>query len=289
MKRRTLLGVVAAVGSTTGCLESHPLPPVRGRVVRTSVAVVRDGTETVLFRATPEGVEDAPALRAARAAAAENETSAASPDSDSASPTLNVSAGVGEALARRFDAVRYYLTVEHESRVHFYDVAPGQRLRYRARPEVFRQVMPGDRVLFAIVPGGSPRFKNAASILREGTVTRKRLRVATESQGNDVTVRTVFTATPDGVRRDGGPDVSLPLSESRLTTLRDRFDEVRLSMRVDHAVGGGTVTRTYRADRRPFNRLPFDDATSFAVETVEAGARISALDPDSPFYDEEPW
>ena len=291
MRRRTLLGLVAAVGSGAGCLTSHPLPPVRGRVVRTSVVGVRDGSETVLLRATPEAVEDAAAMRAARAAAA---------GSDASAPPapLNVTSGVSGELSRRFDAVRYYLTVDHESRVRLYGVAPGESLRYRARPEVFREVLPGDRVLFAIGPGGSPRFKNATTIFRTGTVTRKRLRVVSETStscggalclGTDTDVRTVFAVTPDGVRRDGGPDVSLPLSEARLTELRDRFDGARLSVAVDHDVGGRTVTRTYRADRAPFNRLPLGDPTAFAVETVEDGSRVSALDPDSPFYADQPW
>lgn len=295
MNRRTFIGSLAALGGLgagSGCLgshplRSHPLPPVRGRVVRTSVVGVRDGdTEDVLLTATPDEVDLADAMRAARAETVGSD--AAGGDGGDATPAFAVPPALHTALLDRFDDVRYYLTVDHRSRVRVYGVEPGDRLRYRTRPEVFRRVVPADRVLFTVRPAGSPYFQNTNAILREGTVVRKRVRVGPKDG-----LRTVLTVTPDGVSREDGPDLSLPVSEERLERLRDRFPAVRLTATVEHALGDGTFTRSYYADRRPFNRLTPGRTTQFAVETTSsdssAAGRITTLDPDSPFYADEPW
>lgn len=301
MNRRTLLGLFAALGTTSGCLGSHPLPPVRGRVVRTSVVGVRDGgdVEDVLLVVTPDAVDPGPEMVDARESAASAGGSSGGGDGGdgdegddgSSAPTFAVPPPVHDALLDRFDEVRYHLTVDHRTPVHVYGVAAGDRLRYRTRAEVFRRLVPADRTLFTVRPVGPPRFQNTNSVVREGAVRRKRLRV-----GPDGDLRTVLTATPDGTSRGDGPDldVSLPVSEERLERLRDRFPTVRLAVDVEHAVGEEAFVRTYRADRTPFNRLAPGESGQFAVETVDTDApgvveRISTLDPDSPFYDDRPW
>lgn len=283
MNRRAFLGLFAALASAAGCLGSHPLPPVRGRVVRTSVVGVSDGDESVLLTATPDEIDLADAMR--EAAAAESDGGSSGGDA----PRFAVPPAVHDALLDRYEDVRYHLTVEHRCRVRTYGVAPGDRLRYRTRRGVFRRLLPGDRTLFTVRPAGPPRFQNTNSVVREGTVRRKRLRV-----GPADGLRSVLTVTPDGVRRGDGPDVSLPVSEERLEDLRDRFPNVRLDVDVEHSVGDETFVRTYRADRAPFNRLEPGATAGFAVETVNADGggpveRIPTLDPDSPFYGGGPW
>ena len=304
MNRRTFigsLGAVGALGATAGCLgshplRSHPLPPVRGRVVRTSVVGVRDGdAQDVLLTATPDEVDLAETMRAVRAeVAAGNDGTSDSGDSGNdsdATPAFAVPPALHAALLDQFDDVQYYLTVDHRSRVRVYGVEPGDRLRYRTRPEVFRRVVPADRALFTIRPVGAPYFQNTNAVLREGTVRRKRLRVGPKGD-----LRTVLTVTADGVDRGSGDasDVSVPVSQERLELLRDRFEAVRLAVTVEHTLGERTFTRSYYTDRRPFNRLTPGRTTQFAVETVssddsEAAGHITTLDPDSPFYDSPPW
>ena len=287
MNRRTFIGSLAGlgvVGSSAGCLGSHPLPPVRGRVVRTSVVGVRDGdAEDVLLTATPDEVDLAETMRRMRA-----ETATAGGDGSDSTPTFAVPPALHTALLDQFDDVRYFLTVDHRCRVWVYGVEPGDRLRYRTRPEVFRRVVPADHALFTIRPAGSPYFQNTNAILREGTVLRKRVRVGPKDD-----LRTLLTETPDGVRRGDGPDLSLPVSQERLELLRDRFEAVRLVVVVEHTLGDGSFTRSYYADRRPFNRLSPGRTTQFAVETTSsdsgAAGRITTLNPDSPFYDSPPW
>ena len=298
MNRRTFIGSLAgvgALGAASGCLSqplrSHPLPPARGRVVRTSVTAVRDGDgEDVLLTATPDEVDLAETMRRMRA-----ETATAGGDGSDggdSTPTFAVPPALHTALLDEFDDVRYYLTVDHRCRIRVYGVEPGDRLRYRTRPEVFRRVVPADHALFTIRPAGSPYFQNTNAVLREGTVLRKRLRVGPKGDP-----RTVLTVTPDGIDRgDGGgdaSDVSLPLSHEQLELLRGRFEAVRLVAVVEHTVGDGSFTRSYYADRQPFNRLTPGRTTQFAVETTSsdsaAAGRITTLDPDSPFYDDQPW
>ncbi len=284
MNRRAFLGLLAALVPTAGCLGHHPLPPVRGRVVRTSVVGVSDGDENVLLTATPDEIDLADPMREATAEAG----SGGSSGGDDA-PRFAVPPAVHDALLDRYEGVRYHLTVEHRCRVRAYGVAPGDRLRYRTRREVFRRLLPGDRTLFTVPPAGPPRFQNTNSVVRGGTVRRKRLRV-----GPADGLRSILTVTPDGVRRGDGPAVSLPVSEEQVENLRDRFPNVRLAVDVEHSVGDATFVRTYRADRAPFNRLEPGATAEFAVETVNADdggpvERIPTLDPDSPFYDAGPW
>ena len=288
MNRRTFLGLLAALGTTSGCLGTHPLPPVRGRVVRTSVVGLRDGEdgETVLMTATPDEVDLADAMREIQTA---DGNGGKSSGGEASAPQFTVPPSVNDALLDRFDEVTYHVTVDHRSRVRVYGVSPGDRLRYQTRLDVFRRLVPADRTLFTVRPVGPPRFQNTNSVVREGTVRRKRLRV-----GQNGDLRTVLTVTPDGAKQGGGPDVTLPVSEERLESLRDRFPTVRLAVAVEHAVGEETFVRTYRADRAPFNRVTPGKTTQFAVETVGTddggpAERIPTLDPDSPFYDAQPW
>lgn len=283
MNRRTFLGALGAagaLGATAGCLGAHPLPPVRGRVVRTSLVGVSDGTEDILLVATPDVVDPGPEMVDARSAA---------PDDGGSEPWFTAPAPIRDVLLDRFDELHYYVTVEHRNSVGSYDISPGERLRYRTRLGVFRRLIPDDRTLFTIQPVGSRRFQNTNSVFRGGAVVRKRLRVG---QAGDL--RTVLTVTPEGTTRGGGPDVSLPVPDERLEALRDRFPTVRLAVEVEHALGGRTFARTYRADRGPFNRLVPGERGEFAVETVDSDQpgiveRIATLDPDSPFYDDQPW
>ena len=289
MNRRTFIGSLAALGTASGCLGSHPLPPVRGRIARISVVAVRDSsTEDVLLTATPDEVDLAEAMRAVRSSEGSGGDGSGGASSDS-TPAFAVPPSLHEALLDRFDDVRYHITVDHRCHIRVYGVEPGDRLRYRTRPEVFRRVAPADHALFTIRPAGSPYFQNTNAVVREGTALRKRVQVGPKDD-----LRTALTVTPDGVNRGGGPDLSLPMSEERLELLRDRFEAVRLTVTVEHALGNRTFTRSYYADRSPFNRLPLGRSTQFAVETVssdDSGAtgRITTLDPDSPFYDSPPW
>ena len=288
MNRRTFLGLFAALGTTAGCLGSHPLPPVRGRVVRTSVVGVHDGEANVLLTTTPDEVDLGDAVRGIEPVAESGESSGGG-DAGASAPRFTVPPAVHDALLDQFDDVTFHVTVEHRCRVRVYGVHPGDRLRYRTRVEVYRRVFSGDRMLFTIRPAGSPHFQNTNSVVREGTVRRKRLLV-----GPSGDLRTALSVTPDGVSRGEGPDVSLPMADERLEELRDRFPTVRLAVDVEHAVGDRTFARTYTAERRPFNRLEPGADTRFAVETADTddggpSERIPTLDPDSPFYDDEPW